>query len=88
MGADTNKVTVTCMENGPYLFEGLQSIKNAKGEEIELTARAALCRCGDSSNKPFCDGTHGRVGFASEKLEGRRLKLEASARRPGSGSRR
>lgn len=71
MGADTNNVKVTCMENGPYLFEGLRSIKNAKGEEIQLTSRAALCRCGESSNKPFCDGTHGRAGFASQKLEGR-----------------
>ena len=71
MGADTDKVQVTCMENGPYLFAGLQSIKHANGEEIELTARAALCRCGESGNKPFCDGTHRRVGFTSEKLEGR-----------------
>ena len=66
MGADTNNVKVTCMENGPYLFEGLRSIKNAKGEEIQLTSKAALCRCGESSNKPFCDGSHRSEGFRSE----------------------
>ncbi len=71
MSTDTSKVKVTCIENGPYIFEGLQSLSNAKGEEIEVKATAALCRCGDSSNKPFCDGTHGRVGFTSEKLAGR-----------------
>ena len=66
MGADTNNVKVTCMENGRYLFEGLQSLKNAKGEEIEGKAKVALCRCGDSGNKPFCDGSHWNKHFDHE----------------------
>lgn len=69
MSTDANRVKVTCMENGPYLFEGLQGLKNAKGEEIEVKAKVALCRCGDSNNKPFCDGTHVVTGFSGDKLD-------------------
>ena len=38
---------------------------NSKGEELETKAVTALCRCGQSANKPFCDGTHNKTGFTS-----------------------
>ncbi len=44
-------VRIIARENGPYLVE--------TGGQIKM----ALCRCGNSSNKPFCDGTHKKVGF-------------------------
>ena len=48
-------------ENGPYLVRDLQSLTNSKGDDI-LPDKAviALCRCGQSGNKPFCDGTHNK----------------------------
>ncbi len=56
--------------DGPYLVKNLQGFSNRKGS-IEARATMALCRCGESANKPFCDGTHTKIGFSSAKLEGR-----------------
>lgn len=54
--------------DGPYLVTGVQGLSNQKGS-IETKAVVALCRCGGSKNKPFCDGTHGKIGFSSAKVE-------------------
>ncbi|MFH2134366.1 MAG: CDGSH iron-sulfur domain-containing protein [Pseudomonadota bacterium] len=56
--------------NGPYLVSDLANFANVKGP-IESTDKMALCRCGKSANKPFCDGTHAKIGFSSDKLDGR-----------------
>ena len=57
---------VTVRSNGPYLVgaEGL-TLTDQNGKPIPLPAGAkvALCRCGGSANKPFCDGTHNKIGF-------------------------
>jgi CDGSH-type Zn-finger protein len=57
--------------NGPYLVTNVTSLSNSRSEPIDARPRMALCRCGGSGNKPFCDGTHARIGFESEKLDGR-----------------
>lgn len=51
-------VTVTCVKNGPLKFRGYLRIYNKKGQEC-ITMGGALCRCGKSSNKPFCDNEQG-----------------------------
>jgi CDGSH-type Zn-finger protein len=52
--------------NGPYLVKKLQSLTNSKGADILPDKEIiALCRCGKSNNKPFCDGTHNKIGFSS-----------------------
>jgi uncharacterized Fe-S cluster protein YjdI len=56
-------VVVALKPDGPLAVEGPVRIEMARGEVIEVTDRAFLCRCGGSSNKPFCDGTHKRIGF-------------------------
>lgn len=61
---------ITCAENGPYLVEGLEDLRGAEGA-IPTQAKVALCRCGGSSKKPFCDGTHKHNGFRSAKSEER-----------------
>ena len=59
-----DEVTVTLRENGPYLVQGKIKILRADGTEVEVADEvSALCRCGGSSNKPFCDGTHRAAGF-------------------------
>jgi CDGSH-type Zn-finger protein len=73
--ADDLKITVT--KDGPYLVEGALPITRqtivadeqgdslgwSEGEAFETKGTCALCRCGHSANKPFCDGSHVRVGF-------------------------
>ena len=57
-------VTIRPSKNGPLIVEGHVDLFDTEGNEITLDkARIALCRCGASSNKPFCDGTHSQIGF-------------------------
>lgn len=52
--------------NGPLLVYGNITIKNKNGEEVKKNKVTALCRCGASANKPYCDGTHVKIGFKDE----------------------
>jgi CDGSH-type Zn-finger protein len=56
-------VTITVTDNGPYMVEGAVEVRNALGETVSEGGKVFLCRCGRSSNKPLCDGTHNKVGF-------------------------
>jgi len=55
-------ITIKIRDNGPYVVEGEFRLTDAQGNEIPIK-KAALCRCGGSTTKPFCDGTHSRIGF-------------------------
>ncbi len=71
MSSGTNPTpSITPTPNGPYLAKDLESLSNRNGP-IETQPTMALCRCGGSENKPFCDGTHAKIGFSSAKQEGR-----------------
>ena len=59
------ETTIQASRNGPLLVEGSFQLVDESGQEIQSSGRAALCRCGASSNRPFCDGSHKRVGFVS-----------------------
>ena len=70
-------VTIRIRENGPYLVEGddVQIVDwNRNPYPLPEKRPIALCRCGASTNKPFCDGTHTKMGFRA-----------AEAAVPGSG---
>jgi CDGSH-type Zn-finger protein len=58
-------VTITPMENGPYIVRGPVTLLDVDGNEYDVSERKtiALCRCGGSTTKPFCDGTHSKTGF-------------------------
>ena len=58
--------TIVPKSNGPLRIEGDFKILDVTGKEFDLGGRPAisLCRCGHSSNKPFCDGSHKTSGFA------------------------
>jgi len=64
-----SEVTVKVRENGPYLLTGPLTIIDADGNPYTIVGEnVALCRCGGSSAKPFCDGSHRLNGFtASER---------------------
>lgn len=64
--SENSKVVIKPMDNGPLRVKGPMTILDGDGEPYEVTRKVVLlCRCGGSSNKPFCDGTHARVGFES-----------------------
>jgi CDGSH iron-sulfur domain-containing protein 3 len=62
------EVTVDLRQNGPYKVSGPITIRDFEGQEFVLPegSAIALCRCGHSENKPFCDGTHKRIGFVAD----------------------
>lgn len=53
--------------NGPYIVNNIAQFRNGLGESLALLPEMTLCRCGQSSNKPYCDGSHSRVGFLGAK---------------------
>ena len=54
-------------ENGPYIVRNLRKLTNSLGESLPVRPIVALCRCGGSNIKPYCDGTHARIGFSGAK---------------------
>ena len=60
-------MTITATESGPYKVEGPITLLDDDGNEYEVREGKAtyLCRCGQSSDKPFCDGTHNRIDFVA-----------------------
>jgi CDGSH-type Zn-finger protein len=68
MSESTQVTSIEPRPNGPYLVNRITDCRNSKGEPIRTEPTMYLCRCGGSSNKPFCDGTHKRIGFSGERL--------------------
>lgn len=58
-------VTITPTDSGPYLVAGSVTLRDAEGNEYEVRDTIALCRCGHSGTKPFCDGAHERSNFTA-----------------------
>jgi CDGSH-type Zn-finger protein len=58
-----NGPTVKIAKNGPYLVSGDVTVRREGEEPLEAKATTALCRCGQSAKKPYCDGAHAKVGF-------------------------
>ena len=71
-----SKATITPYRNGPYLVRGEFTLLDQDGEAIESgRGTIALCRCGKSRSRPFCDGTHKAIGFQAEgAAEGEALR--------------
>lgn len=62
----TESVVIRCRENGPYVIKGPVTIVDHVGNEFAIAPgkdSVALCRCGHSRNRPFCDGSHRECGF-------------------------
>lgn len=81
----TDKPTITITENGPYIVTGSVPLDEqtigtdadggseewVKTSEYKSSPKMALCRCGESGNKPFCDGTHAKIGFDGREVANR-----------------
>ncbi len=67
MGEAPATPAVICKDLGPYIVSGLTDLKDPQGNPVPTKPTIALCRCGGSSKKPFCDGTHAKNGFDSAK---------------------
>lgn len=59
-----NEATITAYPDGPYLVRGTYRVLDVNGNQLEMNRRTvALCRCGRSSQKPLCDGSHRSFNF-------------------------
>ena len=61
----TTEAVVKVRESGPYRLSGTFVLTDADGNVYPVDGVTALCRCGDSQTKPFCDGTHKTNGFVA-----------------------
>lgn len=57
------ETTIQILKNGPYIVNGTVTVLDSSGQKVQTTEKFALCRCGASTKKPFCDGTHSKIGF-------------------------
>ena len=74
------RITIDIMENGPLIVKGLKELKAPDGSTIETKESVALCRCGESANKPYCDGSHKRNGFSGTRESERSLRASRAYR--------
>ena len=65
-------VKINVRDNGPFLVTGPISLSDAAGNQFDIGGKEtiALCRCGASERRPFCDGAHNRCGFESAERAG------------------
>jgi CDGSH-type Zn-finger protein len=64
------EVKIRIRPNGPFVVEGPFELVDSRGQAFQIPAdkpAIALCRCGDSARKPFCDGAHKTCGFISDE---------------------
>ena len=62
-----NNVKIDVLDDGPLIIDKLETLTNSKGENVDIDEKIALCRCGHSENKPFCDGSHKKVEFSGNR---------------------
>lgn len=92
------EIKITTRKNGPYKVEapeGYIELVDSDGNKYDLTGKTAfsLCRCGASVNKPFCDGTHSKIGFlaaeaavrAEEQTNAKPIENNPQASSPAKG---
>jgi len=58
-------MVIKVLDNGPYIIKGSVTVTDSDGNSYEAKDTIALCRCGHSAMKPFCDGTHKAQDFVS-----------------------
>jgi CDGSH-type Zn-finger protein len=80
-----SQVTIKVRDNGPFLVEGPVTVMDAAGGVFQIPAgkpAIALCRCGQSSNKPFCDGSHKTCNFVAAQRAPAPLSIDSLSPAP------
>ena len=83
-------VTIKVRKDGPYAVEGDFTLIDHEGNPIPYTIKPGktgitLCRCGASTKKPFCDGTHSKIGFKGAEEAAKEFDAGAAAPAPAAG---
>jgi CDGSH-type Zn-finger protein len=78
-------VTITPSEDGPYIVSGPAVLTAPDGRASEHPDPVSICRCGGSSNKPFCDGTHATIDFDRHPRELMEQRTTRVGTAPGPG---
>src|SRR5258708_574376 len=66
LSARNGRLALTPKKDGPLYFSGNLELVSGTGRTVNRVQEAWLCRCGQSNNKPYCDGTHKKIGFRSD----------------------
>ena len=83
-------IKITARKNGPFRVEATEGevvLIDHEGAQFDLTGKPmfSLCRCGGSTNKPFCDGTHSKIGFQAAELAVKKADAQLPGNDPGTG---
>ena len=66
LATTTGPVTITCRPNAMYVLKGQVTIQSEDGQYVTTRSKGALCRCGASGSKPFCDTSHKQCEFTTD----------------------
>jgi CDGSH-type Zn-finger protein len=66
LASPSGPVSITCRANAMYVIKGEVTIQSEDGRYVTTRSKAALCRCGASGKKPFCDASHKQCGFTTD----------------------
>lgn len=72
----SENVKIDVLDDGPLIVDNLETLTNSQGKNLEIDEKIALCRCGYSKNKPFCDGSHKSAGFTGRRESNASLTKE------------
>jgi len=74
----SEKAKLNFQKDGPITLEGLVEIVDTNGNVLLTQSKTSFCRCGASENKPFCDGSHIKIGFEAPADLGKSQESDAS----------
>lgn len=74
----TEPTKITTLDNGPFLVTGVVELTDGEGNQFQTERETiALCRCGSSTTRPFCDGTHAKLDFRAAERAVRKQESRA-----------
>jgi CDGSH-type Zn-finger protein len=68
---EKKKPMIITTKYNPFMVVDVEDVEGSDGKKVKMERVTSLCRCGESKSKPYCDGSHGKVGFVGEKEDDR-----------------